>query len=77
MKRQKMFKNKSSQRVHCRGQCECERELAAGEMGVFYGPTVATRASLHLGKCMWQLVTLAWLTVLLKIVWMPGCENVL
>lgn len=39
-KRQEMFKNKSSQRVHCRGQCECERELAAGEMGVFCGPTL-------------------------------------
>lgn len=39
MKRQEMFKNKSSQRVHCRGQCECERELAAGEMGVFCGYT--------------------------------------
>lgn len=72
-----MFKNKSGQRVHCWGQGECERELAAGEMGVFCGPTVGTRTYLHLGKCMWQLVTLAWLTVLLKTVWMTGCENVL
>lgn len=77
MQRREMFINKSSQRVHCLGQRECERELAAGEVGVFCGPTLGTRASLHLGKCMQQLVTLAWLTVLLKTVWMTGYENVL
>lgn len=37
--------------------------------------------TLHLDKCVWQLVTLAWFTAFLRIVLMtvgiPGFENVL
>lgn len=71
---------------YCKKDRKCLKINQANEF--IAGASVSVKESWQLGrwecsvaplwvKCMQQLVTLAWLTILLKIVWMTGCENVL